>query len=251
MLEKILKDLGFGEKEIGVYLMVLKHGKITPANLAKLTGINRSTVYSIAKDLVEKGVILEDLAGTHSHLVALPPEDLRNLARKEERELQSRKALIDQAVAELQSFTRDTKYSIPKITFIYEEDLEDFLYQQTPEWNKSVMNSDGVWWGFQDPSFVQAYQKWIDWFWKEAAPKELQLKVLTNQTDFEKKMADRGYDRRIVKFWDKAGDFSATTWVAGDYLLMVVTSKHPHYMVQIHDAALAHNMREMFKGIWK
>lgn len=250
LIENLLKELGFKEKEVQVYLTVLEQGKTTPANVARLTGINRTTVYSIAKELLDKGVIVEDLGGPQSFLVALPPEDLKNLARNEERELQNKKILIDQAISELQTFTKDTKYSIPKITFIYEEDIEDFLYKQAPEWSKSIMDADGVWWGFQDPSFVPRYQKWIDWFWKECAPKNLVLKLLTNQSKFEQEMAKRGYERRLIKFWEKAGNFTATTWVNGNYLILIMTDKRPHYLVQIHDATLAHNMREMFKSIW-
>ncbi len=51
--------------------------------------------------------------------------------------------------------------------------------------------------------------------------------------------------------WDKAGKFTATTWVCGDYLILVSTAQHPHYLVQINDKILAHNMREVFKGIWQ
>lgn len=251
MLKESLKQLGFTDKEIEVYLAVLQQGKTTPANIALLTGINRTTVYSIAKDLLEKGVIAEDIAGPKSYLVALPPEDLKNLAKKEERDLQSKKILINQVTTELQNFTKNTKYSIPKISFLYEEDIEDFLYKQTPEWNRSVMSKDGVWWGFQDPTFVSVYQKWIDWFWKESAPKDLKLKLLSNNTADEQLIAQKGYENRQIKFWKKGKDFTATTWVNGDYLVMVITNQHPHYLVQIHDATLAHNMREMFKNIWE
>ena len=144
MVEQLLKQLGFGDKEIKVYLTVLEQGKTTPANIALLTGINRSTVYSIAKDLLEKGVIAEDIAGTKGYLVALPPSDLKNLAKKEERDLQNKKVLIEQVTTELQNFTKNTKYSIPNIGFIYEEDLENFLYKQAPVWNQSIMSKDGT-----------------------------------------------------------------------------------------------------------
>lgn len=249
MQETLLKQLGFTEKEIKVYLAVLEQGKTTPANVAILTGINRTTVYSIAKDLLEKGVIAEDIAGTKSYLVALPPEDLKNLSKKEERDLQTKKILIDQVTAELQNFTKNTKYSIPKISFIYEEDMENFLYKQSPEWSRSIMSKDGIWWGFQDPTFVGAYQKWIDWYWTECAPSDLELRLLTNDTKEEKQVAKKGYEKRIMKYWNK-GDFTASTWVAGDYLIMAITNQKPHYLVQIYDATLAHNMRELFKGIW-
>jgi predicted transcriptional regulator len=251
MVEQLLKQLGFAEKEIKVYLTVLEQGKTTPANVALLTGINRSTVYSIAKDLLEKGVIAEDIAGTKGYLVALPPTDLKNLARKEERELQTKKVLIEQIATELQNFTKNTKYSVPKISFIYEEDLENFLYKQAPVWNQSILSKDGTWWGFQDPTFVQHYQKWVDWYWQSSAPENLILKLLSNDTQHEKKVAEKGYERRLIKFWNKGNNFTATTWICGDYLIMVTTNQHPHCLVQIHDATLAHNMREMFKNIWE
>ena len=250
MIEQILKDLGFSEKEIRVYLTVLQHGKTTPATVGRLTGINRSTVYALSKDLIEKGVILEDIGSSKSFLIAQPPEDLMNLAKKEERELKNKKVLIDQAIIELQKLNKSTKYSIPKITFIYEEDIENFLHKQSPEWSKSILEHDAVWWGFQDTGFVKQYQKWIDWYWRECAPKNLVLKLLTNESKVEEEMAERKYDKRIVKFWDKGEDFTATTWINGDYLVMIMTEKKPRYLVQIYDATLAHNMREMFKGIW-
>lgn len=251
MIEKLLKELGFGEKEIDVYLTVLEQGKITPANVSNITNIKRPTVYSIAKELIDKGVLVEDVGSTKGYLVALPPEDLKNIIKREERELQNKKGLIEQTIKELQNFTKDTKYSIPKIKFIYKEDLEDFLYKQAPEWNRSIMETDGVWWGYQDPSFVKDYQKWIDWFWKDCASEKLVLKLLTNESKVEKEMAKRGYDRRLVKFWNNGKNFTATTWVNGDYLILVVTNQKPYYLVQIHDATLAHNMREMFRGIWE
>ena len=252
MIENILKQLGFADKEVRVYLTILEQGKTTPAEVATLTGIKRPTVYSIAKTLLDKGVIVEDMAGPHGFLVALPPEDLKNIAQKEERELENKKILITQAVTELQNFTKNTKYSIPKITFIYEEDLENFLYKQTPEWSRSVLSYDGSWWGFQDPSFPHAYKKWIDWFWKESAPKDLTLKLLTSQSKLEDEIAEKNYSGRFIKFWDKkGGQFTGSTLVAGDYILLIITSQKPHYLVQIYDATMAHNMRELFKSIWE
>jgi predicted transcriptional regulator len=249
MIEKLLKQLGFADKEIRVYLTILEQGKTTPATVAKLTNIKRPTVYSISKELLDKGVIIEDLGGKQSHLIALPPEDLHNILKRDERNLQNKKVLVDQVITELQNFTKDTKYSIPKITFIYEEDLEDFLFKQTPEWNRSVMTHDKTWWGFQDPGVMKSYERWIDWFWTKEAPKDIILKCLSSQSPNEKQMARKGYENRQIKLWK--GNFTGTTWVAGDYLLLMITDKHPHYLVQIHDPTMAHNMREMFKSIWK
>jgi hypothetical protein len=46
-------------------------------------------------------------------------------------------------------------------------------------------------------------------------------------------------------------NFSSSIWVGGEYLIMVVTKNKPFYMFEIHDAALADNMREVFKNTWE
>lgn len=250
MIHDLLTQLGFNKKEIEVYLTILKHGKITPAHIAKITGIKRPTVYSTVKELLLKRVIVEDLGTSQSFLLALPPEDLQNIIRSEEQKIRDKKQIIQKTITELQEFAKKTPYSVPKIQFVYEGDLDTFLYKQAPLWCESIMQKDAVWWGFQDPSFVEHYQKWIDWFWKESAPRELSVKLLSNQSQIESDMVKREYERRLIRFWAHAGKFTATTWVCGEYLILVMTAQRPHYLVQIHDRILADNMRELFKSIW-
>ena len=63
MLEKLLNQLGLGEKEQTIYKLILEHGKIAPALLSRLAKINRTTTYSVANELKTKGLIIEDLGG--------------------------------------------------------------------------------------------------------------------------------------------------------------------------------------------
>ncbi len=248
MINDILKKLGFGDKEIEVYLAILKNGKIAPADLAKTTGINRTTIYSVTKELIQKGVIAQDLGGSVTYFVATPPGDLNQIAKREEKQLEEKKGLIDSAIKELATLAGQTKYSIPKIVFVAEEDLDNYLYKQTPIWIESILANDKTWWGFQDSNLVRYYEKWIDWTWESGLSKEVNLKLLSNESAEELK--DKQFPRRKIKFWKEAKEFDSTLWIAGDYLIMVVTNQSPHYLVEIHDATLAHSLRLVFKGIW-
>lgn len=249
MIQELLKKLGFSAKEAEVYLAILESGKVTPADVAKLTGINRTTVYSVAKELVKRGVVNEDLGGETLYLIALPPQDLNQLAKKEEKDLQEKKKLITEAIGELKNYAKNTKYSVPKIVFIGEDDLENYLYKQSPVWNDSIAKYDNTWWGFQDSSFVRYYEDWIDWYWQKGSSKITKLKLLSDQK--AETIKKEKYTNRQIKFWSENNNFTATTWVNGDYVVMIVTSQHPNYLVEIHDSVLAHNMREIFKGLWK
>jgi len=249
MIGDSLKKLNFSNKEVDIYLGVLKNGKITHTDLAKYTSINRTTVYSVADELIKKGVISEDLSGPTTYLVALPPEDLDNIIKKQEKELEEQKKVIDNAIKELKKVAGEVRYSVPKVRFIPEEDLENFIYKQTPLWNESLTKTKSDWLGFQDPSFVEYYSQWIDWYWTNA-PKNIELKLLSNPADIEKIMGKRKYARRKIKNLKKKAPFTATTWVIGDYIIMLVTDKRPHYAIEIHNPVLAENQREIFKIMW-
>lgn len=65
------------------------------------------------------------------------------------------------------------------------------------------------------------------------------------------KILKKKFPRREIRFWEASEDFTATTWILGNYVVMIVAQEHPHYLVEIHDAVLSRNLREVFKGIWK
>ncbi len=250
MIEDTLKQLGFNEKETSVYLAVLQHGKMAPVDIAKLTRINRTTVYSTAKELVKKGVLIEDLGGITRSFIAVPPEQFEQLIKKEEEKLENKKLITMRAIRELGAYAQDAKYAVPKIVFVEEQDIESHLYKQSPIWNQSIIERNSDWWGFQDSSFVEHYQKWIDWYWTEEPTSEkINLKLLS--TVEAEKIKKKKFERRQIKFWKKAKDFSATTWIMGDYITSIVTNTKPHYLVEIHDQTLAHNMREVYTGLWE
>lgn len=248
MIEEKLRKLGFSEKEIEVYLCVFGQGKTTHARVAKLTGINRSTVYSVAQELVEKGVIAEDLSGKISLLSALPSESLLNIVKKEKRAIQKKEDLIQESMEEMALLESGKKYSVPKIKFLENEEMEDYLYSQMNIWSKSAKKVDGACWGFQDSSFPGKFEKWIEWADEKYG---LEINLFSNDSEVEKKMKEKNMPRRNISFWKGEKDFTSSIWVIGNYLIMLVTQEKPYYLVEINDSVMAHNFREFFGGIWK
>lgn len=252
MIHQQLKQLGLNETEINVYLAVIKHGRISPAQVAKVSKINRTTVYSVAKQLIAKGLISEDLGARPATLVALPPEELSGLLEKQEDELVRRRAAVDEIANQLKVLAQHAEYSVPKITFVEDDRVESHLYKRLPDWVESIMRDDPTktWWAFQDPTFVEHYEEWLDYQWAQYAPPGFSVKALSNESDAERHMKTKQIPQRHIAFWEQAKDFTASTWVCGNYLILVYTNKRPHYLVEIHDRVMAHNFRELFKGIW-
>jgi len=250
MLNQYLKQLGFSDKEIDVYLFVLEKGKVCVTDAARSTKINRTTIYSVAKELIKKGLIQEDLGGSNRYYTASPVENLKSLYKNEESNIKQKLSIIDTVISELANLPKSKQYSVPKIRFIDEDQMNTFLFKQLPIWITSAKNGDCNWWGFQDSSMIKAYKEWFDYHW-HIFPKNYGTRLFTNKKSEEKEFAKQIKDeRRQVKYWGKTIDFTATHAVLGDYVLFIVTNQHPYYMVETHDAVMAKNLREMFKGIW-
>lgn len=253
MILDTLKQLGLNDKEAEIYLEVYKRGKSTPGAISHSTGINRASVYVNAQNLIKKGVLLKDLGAKTFTFTALPRDELSVLMDKEKKELKKKKELIERAMQELSPLRKDIIYAIPTIRFIETEDIEDFLYKQSPKWIKSIRNTDNIWWGFQDHTFVEEYKNWIDWHWttKELDRGEMILQLLSNESKIEEKMKKERYEHRHIRFWKDSFNFTATTWITGDYMTIIYTRDKPFYLIEIESAVVASNQREVFKNIWE
>jgi len=249
MIEKLLQQLGLGNKEQIVYKLILEYGKISPTLLGRLAKINRTTVYSVAKELKDKGLIIEDLGGKTLYYIPARENELEKLVKNEHEKAEQKEKSIRELQGFLKNIPESKTYSVPKIRFIEEADIEKYLYEAFPRWVQNISDNDSFSYGFQDHTFVDKFEKWIDWSW-DKTPDNVGLKLLTNESDIERKMKSKKYStRRQIKFLDN-NQFTATQWVSGSYIIFIVTKQKPYYLVEINDSVIAHNLRELFKSIW-
>jgi predicted DNA-binding transcriptional regulator len=252
MIQEILKKIGFNDKEVEIYLEALRLGHSTPTRIAKNTGINRTTVYSVAKNLIQKGVLTEDIGQKYIYLIALPPEQLSSMLEKKKRKLKEEEKLINQAIDELTNLPSNKQYSVPKIRFIEESNLEEYFYKRTDEWNVSMQQYDSSWWGFQDHSIVLHYEKWITEYWTKFKSSEKMIsRLFTNQSEIENKMESKALPKRQMRFLKNSKAFTSTQWICGDYIVMVYTQNRPFYLIEIYNPVMSHNLREVFKNLWE
>lgn len=250
MKEKLL-EIGLNQTEIELYLAILENNRLTPANLSNITGINRSTVYAAASELLKKGLIEEDLSEKTKYFTISSANGLKTYISRQIKELKEKELLADELIAELNSLPKSKSYSIPKIHSVKGNNIVDFLYKQTPVWEKSMRDIDEkTWWGFQDHSFVEnvQYRKWISWYWNQTKG-DISLNLFTNQSNIEEVVKKENWTLRHLKFW-KGTVFTSTQWILGEYIISIVTQGKQHYLVQIRDRLLADNMRNFAKELW-
>ena len=68
-----LKTLGFSQYEITCYLTLAAHHPINGSRISRISGMARSRVYDVLRNMVRKGYVLEVEDGLY---VPLPPEEL-------------------------------------------------------------------------------------------------------------------------------------------------------------------------------
>lgn len=250
MDKKLLESLDLNESEVAVYKATLTAGGIAPAALAKAAGVKRTTAYSVARGLVEKGLLTEDATRRPCMFAPATPDQVLSLIHAEKKRVSEREDVLESLANELAKLSAGKSYPVPTVRFIEESKIGDFLKQQAVAWDKNIIASkETTWWGFQDHTFVEHYQDWISWYW-EQSPKPIDLRLLSNRAEAEVQFGPKYAPRRHIKFWGEAANFLSTTWAIGDYLVMINTRTHPFYLVEIHDALMAHDQREVFKNLW-
>lgn len=248
MDKRILSSLGIRGNEATLYNAMLKIGKASPTVLAKMTGIKRTTAYHTARILADKGLFNEDSAKRPILFSIASEQNIYEVIKKEQFQFSNRTKALTELASEISRANVPENYNVPSIRFIEEDKLEHFLYKETPKWHKSILETDKIWWGFQDHTFIDKYGKITDWYWKKNKD-DIMVKLLSNKSITEQKLKGK-YPQRQIKFWNKASNFLSTTWLVGDYMVMINTRKHPFYLVEIHDKTLANDQREIFKNLW-
>jgi sugar-specific transcriptional regulator TrmB len=84
MEKQQFQELGFSEGEAEIYLALLKHGKTSVMQLAKLTGRHRTHIYDTIEKLKEKGLISETLIDNKKFILASNPENVLSYLKEKE-----------------------------------------------------------------------------------------------------------------------------------------------------------------------
>jgi sugar-specific transcriptional regulator TrmB len=249
MNKELFEKLGFSPNEIAIYKALLKTREVAPVELARLTGIKRTTCYSLARGLAEKGFLYEDATKRPKKFVLVPPSELKSIIEHEKKLAEEREIALGQFTEQLTQYEAKTSYPVPEIRFIEESKLEEFLYKRSNVWVSSIEEHDNIWWGYQDSVFAEKYIDWIKSFWK-GRPADFEVRLLSNQSDVDKALAEK-YKKRIIKILPDATDFQSTIWVTGDYVIFIYCRETPMHVLEIHSTLLARDLRTIFKKMWE
>ena len=184
-------------------------------------------------------------------LVAAPPESLSYLFETEEKRLQEKKALVEKAIEEVRAMPSTSGYIAPIVNFIPQERIAQYFVQRNDVWNESLLEHDKTWWGFNDIQFIEQYgMNWLSWYW-EHAPKDILVKIFSNDQKIERQLMEQMPKERTIRFWKGNHEFTGSLWIIGEYVVTVNVRQEPHYLVEMRDRILAQNLRTVFATLWE
>lgn len=250
MIKEKFQELGLNSTEAQVYLALAELGKASAQVLSRKATLARTTVYSALDNLVKKGLVSLDAQSSTRFFVANEPGSLLKMLEAERNAIGKKEKVAKLLMEEISPFFKSANFSIPKLQVLEEaKNVENMLYTFLPDWNRSLVEGDNTWWGYQDPTLLENYSEWIYYTWK-TMPKEQKIWLFSQADPLRKKLKGMPRDREIRPV-PKGINFSSTIFICGEYIVLLMTKHKPHYAFQIKDAVFASNLKAIFMMLWQ
>lgn len=253
-IEHTLQALGLRDPEAQVYLSLAQVGKATAHMLSKRVKLPRTSVYWLLENLVKRGLVSQERQRHTTFFFVNQPSAFRRMVENEKQELNAalrkKELAAQEIVGALAPYFSTKTMAVPRFQFFEGKDsVQAMLYDYLPEWQASIAGIDDTWWGYQDPSFVEPYLGWLKHGWKVKGEKE-RYQVMTNRVPIEEAL-ERLAPHRKMKYVPAHISFSSTIWVLGDYIVLIMTARQPHYAFQVKEPLFAANLRAVFQMLWE
>lgn len=130
-----LINLGLSEEEIFVYLSTLEHGSATVLELARNTGIPRTTVYLLIDSLIDKKLLKLSSDAKKKQYLPASPDDLIHLAQVKKEQLQETLHSLREDLPQLHALYR-LYHTQPKIQYYHGKSEIVKLFEESLKYEK-------------------------------------------------------------------------------------------------------------------
>jgi sugar-specific transcriptional regulator TrmB len=240
VIERILTENGFNDKEARVYLAVLQAGEATVASIASKAHIERTTVYSLLEDMKQKGLISITKRRGIQYLSALPPRVLVDRFKQSA-------SLAEQALPALLEMAYASPLK-PRIRF-YEgiEGLKEILLDFSHSKQQSM--------GFTD--YEAMPKELFAFIRKRVVPNRrergiaVQLIVPRNETNVRLQKEDSVHfgEHRLVDFPLKHGAVEVLLY--GESSVAFLSFSSELFGVIIDSSAIHQTLENIFQLVWR
>jgi sugar-specific transcriptional regulator TrmB len=232
-----LKDFGLTENEAKVYLANLELGSATVQEVAKKSGVKRTTIYTMLENLKRYGLMSEFHKQGKILLIAEDPSRLEQL-------MQNRQERIKAALPELRSLFSSPAEK-PKVRFYEGKDGIRQVFQDTLDEGKEIKCF--VSWR----SELRAIPEIVNAYIKERVKKDIWVRALADRTKESKYYQERGKEELRELYFLPEGSlpFDTEVNIYGNKVAWF-TFKKEYFGLIIESEQIANTWRMVFDIIW-
>jgi HTH-type transcriptional regulator, sugar sensing transcriptional regulator len=240
-LEKSLEKLGFHEKKAAIYIALLELGEGSVIELAKKTGLKRTTVYNILPEMVQEGLVRTAVKQKHRFFFIENPNNLKQ-------DYQDKIHLIDKILPELRAIHNVIPYK-PRITFYEGVGGMKELYQDTLD---SLKPGDTIlsYTGFRD-YYKFMPREYMDWYVEERVRRKIRIRMIVPESETTREIWPQAQSTlREIKIVPQASwQFSADTEIYANKVALI--SHTENFMGVILESKEINQMQRMaFEIMW-
>ncbi len=249
-IKNFLLDFGLTDKEVTVYLTLLKSGPNTIMNLARETGIKRSTTHNTVEELVKKGLVSQTNYGERRMVVAEDPQKLEFLLEQRKWEMKKLednmptivKTIYDNIPQSKENTKIEVKYYKGKkeVQYVYEQSFKADKYHSFADLEKYY----GLFPGTSD-NWVKSFNNKNREAWD----------ILIDTPTARDIVSGMKFERYHIKFLPKKniiGTFDFADYIIFDNKLAIIQldSENPLATV-IESESIALSLEALHKSMWE
>lgn len=242
-LQKELQKIGLQNDEAVVYTASLELGPATVLEIARKTGLNRTTLYAVTDRLIEKRLLAQSPHGRRTIFTAEPPEKLTLL-------LNEKLATLNGILPELISLGREGTIK-PKMR--YYEGLEGIktIYRD------SLQSQEPNLYSFVGIERLNAYSKGLTKFWEDEyirdrkkAERFGRLIIPDNAEGRAWKAKDATSNRECRLVPASQYNFEGEILMYDDVVSFVSYTEDEEFALSIESRSIAKTLRMIWNLVW-
>jgi len=236
-INKFLEQLGLIGKKADVYLASLELGSATVIEIAKKSGVKRTTCYDILLDLEKQGLVSETVKGKRRFFIGEDPEKIK-------KDLLAKQEAFSEILPELKSIY-NIKGVKPKIRFYEGKEGLKEVYSDTLKYSGEIM-------AFASEDVVKALgPEWADSYLKQRVKKGIRSRAIIPATKITKEYILKNKEQlRQTKLLDpEKYPLSIEINIYGYQKVALISSREETGII-IEGAEIYKTMKLIFEFMW-
>ena len=251
-IAKLLAQLDLTDKEVNVYLGLLKLGSSSASQIAHETAIARTYVYDIAEDLRKKGFLSALDRKNIRHYEALSHPELVALIKRKNEQLEQLGKEVSEAVSDFESLRQDVRQAT-KVEFFSGPDGVLNIYDQIKNDLKKLREPFEIITIFSPEKLEAAFPGWFEQKKYIDFPPYMTKRDIVHESEiFKKHLQQRAQSASTYayKIWPKSkGEFPADTLCWQNKIAFVELSSYPTGTI-IENEAVVKTFKMWFEEMW-